>query len=368
MQTTSGTKINVLKEFNTVRISKTSASTSTSISQAKALIQAIVDEEVARLANTVTTVLQSSQINGSEGVKAIIGRGGSTIQGIQKTCGPALDINANVTDGTVTISGPRDVVDQATKLCKQAVFGESQQSVKLGSRLAMNIVLGKEYKSIQQLQTSTGAKLDMDKDKFVLKISGSSKAVDAAHQAVNQLLERCRGTTMEIPPANVGAVYGKAGSTIRNIQDRTGAFVEVVDAGTAGGGMAKCTIMGEPAAVEQARLLVVKAMSNEIELKPGQVMETIALGSAVSAVIGRGGSKIKELESTCQVELNVNSETNECRIVGKEANVSKAKEAVEAIIQPILAAEEAERQATIAAESGDSAWQAYEIPPDEAAW
>jgi rRNA processing protein Krr1/Pno1 len=346
------------------------------------MVQALLDEQAAIMANSKTVTLESSEINGQAGVKAIIGRSGQTIQSILQACnenssngiggvpGQSVKINANVEAGTVEISGPKALVDKAVKLCKQAVFGETQATMKLESRSAMNLVFGnKDYKTIQQLQSSTGAKLDMDKETFTLKISGKREEVDAARAAVASLLQRCKGVTIDIKAADVGAVYGKGGSTIRNIQDKTGAIIEVQQQSSPSDSDAavKCVIMGEPDAVTQARQLIAKALAREVELKPGQVAETLNLGGATTAaVIGRGGSKIKELETAHSVSLNVNGDV--CKIVGNKANVKAAKEAIETIIEPILAAEAAQKQATIAAETGDSAWQGFDIPPEEDGW
>lgn len=385
----SGAKLDVLKntpEFglNRVRISPSKDSNgdaSASIAKAVEMVQVLLDERAAIVANSKTVKLSSSDINGKTGVKAIIGRKGETIQSILKECngetngsaaaGQVVKINASVDEGTVEISGPKILVDKAVKLCKQAVFGENQATVKLTSRSAMNIVFGKDFRTIQQLQSSSGAKLDMDKDTLTLKISGKKEEVDAAKKAVTSMLDRYRGITMDIKSSDVGAVYGKGGSTIRNIQDKTGAFIEVQQqpssAASDGESMVKCTIMGEPDACAQAVILINKAMSRELDLKPGEVAETLDLGgAATAAVIGKGGSKIKELETAHKVQLNVNGDA--CQMVGKEANVKAVKEAIHAIIDPIVSAQAAEKEATKAAESGDSTWQAYDEPPEEDGW
>jgi rRNA processing protein Krr1/Pno1 len=385
---TSGARLDILKNTpsfgqNSVRITiGDGEDPTTCIAKAVEMVQALLDEQAAIMANSKTVTLESSEINGQAGVKAIIGRSGQTIQSILQACnenssngigsvpGQSVKINANVEAGTVEISGPKALVDKAVKLCKQAVFGETQATMKLESRSAMNLVFGnKDYKTIQQLQSSTGAKLDMDKETFTLKISGKREEVDAARAAVASLLQRCKGVTIDIKAADVGAVYGKGGSTIRNIQDKTGAIIEVQQQSSPSDSDAavKCVIMGEPDAVTQARQLIAKALAREVELKPGQVAETLNLGGATTAaVIGRGGSKIKELETAHSVSLNVNGDV--CKIVGNKANVKAAKEAIETIIEPILAAEAAQKQATIAAETGDSAWQGFDIPPEEDGW
>jgi len=364
---TSGAKLDILKNTpepgqNMVRITATSQD---AIATAMEMVQTILAEEEARKANSKSVTLGPSDINGSDGVKAIIGRKGATIQEIEKTCA-GVKVDANVDGGSVTVKGPKDMVDKAVQLCKNAVFGEAQGNVKLDSRSAVNIIFGKDFGTIRQLQTSTGAKLDIDKETNVLKISGKVEEVAAAKQAVQALLTRCRGVTMEIKAADIGAVYGKAGSNIRQIQDRTGAFVEVNQA--AGADVAKCTIMGEPDAVEAARQAVVRAVAREVELKPGEVAETLDLGVGTPAVIGRAGSTVKDLEKTHKVQLNVNSDSNVCRIVGKQANVTSAKEAIQAIIEPILKAEEAKKQADLEAEAGDSTWQLTALPADVDGW
>jgi rRNA processing protein Krr1/Pno1 len=384
---TSGARLDVLKNTpsfgqNSVRItSGDGEDPNTCIAKAVEMVQALLDEQAAIVANSKTVTLESSEINGQAGVKAIIGRSGQTIQNILQTCnenssngvgggpGQIVKINANVEAGTVEISGPKALVDKAVKLCKQAVFGETQTTMKLESRLAMNLVFGGDYKTIQQLQSSTGAKLDMDKETFTLKMSGKREEVDAAHAAVKSLLQRCKGVTIDIKAADVGAVYGKGGGTIRNIQDKTGAIIEVQQQSSSSDSdaLVKCVIMGEPDSVTQARQLIAKALAREVELKPGQVAETLKLsGAATAAVIGRGGSKIKELETAHSVSLNVNGDV--CKIVGNKANVKAAKEAIETIIEPILATEAAQKQATLAAETGDSAWQGFDIPPEEEGW
>ncbi|KAL3920039.1 MAG: hypothetical protein SGILL_003456 [Bacillariaceae sp.] len=376
----SGAKLDILKNvpsfgLNRVRITADKGGSEDSISKAVEMVQAILDEQAAIVANSKTVTLSSGDINGKDGVKKIIGRKGETIQNILQTCnsqanGQLVKINANVDAGTVEISGPKVLVDKAAKLCKQAVFGEAQATIKLTSRSAMNIIFGKDFKMIRQLQDTTGARLDMDKEKLTLKLSGKQSEVDAARSQVLSLLSRCKGISMDIKASDVGAVYGKGGATIRAIQDKTGAFIEVAQGSTTnadGEATVKCNIMGEPGACAQALVSINKALAREVELKPGEIADSLTLGgAATAAVIGKGGSKVKELQSTHKVTINVNADV--CQIIGKKADVEAAKAAIEAIIKPIRDAVEAQNQATKAAEAGDSAWQASAVPADEDGW
>jgi len=172
---------------------------------------------------------------------------------------------------------------------------------------------------------------------------------------VEQWMEYCKGETVEIEANKVGAVYGKQGQTIRRIQERTGAFVEVNDDGKKGKEMIPCRILGEPEAVKEALVLFQKALDGEIELKPGEVMETMELSVGAPAVIGRGGSKIRELEAAHSVKLKINSESV-CNIVGKPAAVAETKATIEKIIAPLLEEHKAKLEAERLAAQGDPNW------------
>mmetsp|Transcript_29542 Transcript_29542/g.41354 ORF Transcript_29542/g.41354 Transcript_29542/m.41354 type:complete len:528 (-) Transcript_29542:257-1840(-) len=367
IENTSGAKLDILKNTpvpnqNTVRIT---ADSEQNIAQAMEMVQSILDAEAKRKANLKSVTLTSADIKGPDGVKAIIGRGGQNIKEIQSQC-DGVKFDADVEQGTVIIAGPKDMVDKAITLCKNAVFGETQDSMDLKTRSAVNIVFGKEFATIRGLQNTTGAKLDVEKGGTVLKFSGKADQVAAAREAVKELLKQCAGVIMSLKASDIGAVYGKAGANIRRIQDRTGAFVEVDQ--PVGSDVARCTIMGEPASVEEARKMIQRAIDGEIELKPGQILETMNLGIATPAVIGRAGTRVKELERAHSVQINVNSESGVCRIVGMPKAVESARNAITAITEPLILAEEAKKEADRAAEAGDSAWQGSTVPADEDGW
>merc|ERR1712048_871808 len=132
---------------------------------------------------------------------------------------------------------------------------------------------------------------------------------------------------MELEASKIGAVFGKGGGNLRKIQERTGAHVEIVQ----NGGMGTCKIVGEPDAVKGAQVMIQKSLNGEIELKAGEVQEFVELSVGTSAVIGRGGSNILELEKTHGVKINVQNTLGTCSIVGKKTAVVGAKAAIEAI-------------------------------------
>lgn len=316
-----------------LKITGTESAIAVAMEKVQAILETYKDEKARATAHTKT--LEGKEINGSDGVKAIIGKGGATIQSIQSKT--ECKIDANVELAKVVITGPsEDQVSKAATFCMHAVFGESQHVMDLKSVSMVMVVYGKDYQKIRQMQDESGAKLDIEKGTTTLKISGPSEAVTKARNMVQQWIDFCQGESIQIEANKVGAVYGKGGATVRRIQDRTGAFIEVNDQGKKGRELVPCNILGEPQAVKEAKDMVLKALDGEIELQPGEVQEKMDLDVGAPAVIGRGGSRIRELETTFKVKMVVNGDSGICRIAGKKENVAKAKAEIEKIIAPLL--------------------------------
>ena len=236
--------------------------------------------------------------------------------------------------------------------------------MELGSRNAVNLVYGPSFATIRSLQDATGCKLDIARGTTQLKLAGSAEAVATASARVRALLDANRGLEMTIENSKVGAVYGKGGETLRSIQDRTGTQIDVVRGPT----HAQVKIMGTADTAARARSMLQRAIDGEVELKPGEVAEEVELGSATAAVIGRGGSKAKELEKLHGVKLNVRSELQKARVVGKPAQVEAAVKDIVAIAKPIMDAESAQKEADEEVETGESAWQVETGGDDAEGW
>jgi len=309
--------------------------------------QAILAMEAERKANEA----EERVTWGPGAIKAVIGRGGANIRATQEATGVRID--ADVDAGTLVIVGPADKVSTALTMCHNAAFGEVQDVMELGSRNAVNLVYGPSFQTIQSLQDSTGCKLDITRGSTTLKLAGSSEAVAEASAQIRALLEANRGFEMTIENSKVGAVYGKGGETLRSIQDRTGTQIDV----SRGPTHATVSVMGTTDASTRARNMLQRAIDGEVELQPGEVAEEVELGSATAAIIGRGGSNVAELEKRHGVKINVRSEFQKARVVGKPDKVAGAVKAIMATAQPILDAEEAQRKADEEQQNGKSAWQ-----------
>lgn len=329
LQTLTGARLDIAKGVYPPQLRITG--TEIEIAYATEEVQSLLSAKANETAHSIT--LSGTSIKGPDGVKAIIGRGGSTIQEIQSTTG--CQLNASVDTATVVISGPtQDAVNRAVTMCTNAVFGATNATVDLGSRSMVFMICGPNFTNLQKVQRESGARLDVERGGTILTISGDADHVDNAKRTVEQLMTQYGGATMELEASKIGAVFGKGGTNVRKIQERTGAHIEIVQKNE--GGIATCKIVGEPDAVKEAQIMIQKSLSGEIELKPGEVQESVELGVGTSAVIGRGGSKISELEKTHGVKINVQNTSGTCSIVGKKAAVEGAKTAIEAIVQPLI--------------------------------
>jgi len=354
LQQTSGAKFHLNRQTNVLTISGMEDAVQLGLAAAQSILAAEAERKANESAERVTW--------GSDAIKAVIGRKGATIKATQEATGCRID--ADVEAGTLVIVGPTDQVAIALTMCNNAAFGEVQEVLELGSRNAVNLVYGPNFQTIRSMQDATGAKLDIARGTTTLKLAGSSEAVAEATAQIRALLEANRGFEMTIENSKVGAVYGKGGETLRSIQDRTGTQIDV----SRGPTHATVSVMGTVEASSRARNMLQRAIDGEVELQPGEVAEEIELGNATAAVIGRGGSNVAALEKTHGVKINVRSELQKARVVGKPDKVAAAAKAITAIAKPILDAEEAQKKADEDVQSGESAWQVNAAADDTDGW
>jgi len=354
LQTSTGAKFHLNRTTNILTISGSDEAVQLGLVAAQSILDAVAERKANETTESVTW--------GSDAMKAVIGRGGANIRAVEEVTGVRID--ADVDAGTLVIVGPSHQVSAAITMCHNAAFGEVQDILELGSRNAVNLVYGPNFATIRSLQDSTGCKLDIARGSTVLKLAGSSEAVAEATSRIRALLESNRGFEMIIENSKVGAVYGKSGETLRSIQERTGTLVDV----SRGPTHATVSVMGTVEASARARNMLQRAIDGEVELQPGEVAEEIELGSATAAVIGRGGSNIAELEKRHGVKINVRSEFQKARVVGKPEKVQSAVKDITAIAKPILDAEKAQKKAEDALQTGESAWQVVGGADDADGW
>jgi hypothetical protein len=143
-----------------------------------------------------------------------------------------------------------------------------------------------------------------------------------------------------IPARAAGAVIGRGGATIRQIQARTGAHVDVPREDDAGGASIRTVVItGTPAACEAARAEVLAALAggDANALPPGHVAFHAGIpDDRAGALIGKGGATIRDLQDRtgCRVSVAATADATGLRLVaitGPLPGVELAKAELEAI-------------------------------------
>ena len=352
LQESTGAKFHLNRGTNMLTISGLENAVQLGLAAARSILAAEAEKKASEVEESVTW--------GFDAIKAVIGRGGANIRATQEATGTRID--ADVDSGTLVIVGSADQVAIALTMCKNAAFGEVNEVIELCSRNAVNLIFGQNFQTIRSLQDSTGCKLDIARGSTTLKLSGSSDAVAKAKANIHALLDTNRGFEMTIEVSKVGAVYGKGGETLRSIENKTGTQIDVVRGPT----HATISVMGTAEASGRARNMLQRAIDGDVELKPGEVAEEISLGLATAAVIGRGGSNVALLEKKHGVKVNVRSELQKARVVGKPNNVAEAVKEIDAIVKPIMKRAEDQKKVDDAVKAGDSEWQIKSQQADDA--
>jgi far upstream element-binding protein len=236
-------------------------------------------------------------------VGKVIGRGGETIKDLQARSGCRIQINQALPEGQprlITITGTPDAVPIAFQLVKEVM--DSAPGSAMGG--------------------GAGAH------------SGASGAMGGASQVV------------DCDPGLVGRVIGRGGETIRDLQARSGARVQI-DQNFPAGQPRKITITGTPETVQLAVRLLNDVMENGPNSgsggggggggppQDGSVQEIIACEKAmVGRIIGHKGETINELQqrSGCRIQIDQNVPDHEPRkiiISGTMENVPKGVAAVQ---------------------------------------
>jgi rRNA processing protein Krr1/Pno1 len=215
-------------------------------------------------------------------------------------------------------------------------------------------------------QEETGARFDIDPVAKALTISGAKEQVAKAAALVRQtLVSNSCELDVAVQEADVGAVVGKGGVTIKQIQAESGASLEI-QRGFAGS-LSIVKLIGTAQQVAAAKQLVEKCVSREPELKAGEVCETLELGGAVGLVIGSAGAAVKQLQEETGAKVDILRGCGTCKVFGAPEAVAVAKAKIE---EKMAAHADREAKAAAAAEAAaaNGGWEAAAAPPGAEDW
>ncbi|XP_078502340.1 far upstream element-binding protein 3 isoform X1 [Lissotriton helveticus] len=199
----------------------------------------------------------------------------------------------------------------------------------------VGFIIGRGGEQISRIQAESGCKIQIAPDSGGMPerpcvLTGMIESIEQAKRLLGQIVDRCRngpgfhsdldGTStiqeILIPASKVGLVIGKGGETIKQLQERTGAKMIMIQDGPLPTGADKpLRITGDPYKVQQARDLVLEIIREKDQADfrglrtdfasrvPGSSIEVSVPRFAVGIVIGRNGEMIKKIQNDAGVRI-----------------------------------------------------------------
>lgn len=239
----------------------------------------------------------------------IIGKGGENVARLQAQTGARLQIQRETelapgqTMRSISISAP---TNKAAADCK---------------RFIENIV------SEKTCQINGGSSTQHHKD-----MQRVQEAIDAGHEHV----------IVKIPDEDVGLVIGKSGSTIKSLQERTGAAIQVLPSSDSDGYRTVNVTHPTTSGAMQAKAMIediLKSKSQKSqEIMPQTTIEVEIPDSDVGLCIGRQGSVIRYMQQTTGTNIQIPPHCNPgemhrvAKVSGTEENCKKVREMIKRIV------------------------------------
>ncbi|XP_017839375.1 far upstream element-binding protein 2 isoform X2 [Drosophila busckii] len=253
--------------------------------------------------------------------------------------------------------------------------------------------------TLSHLEVESGAKLELMQDQErVITLRGSRENCTKARDMLQQMVTRNGGNvncevllTINMPPpgpggyppyqeimipgAKVGLVIGKGGDTIKQLQEKTGARMIIIQDGPNQELIKPLRISGVPQKVEHAKQMVLDLIAQKDAMtlqqaqgagggrsggaggggggndqgfnnfnngNGGESVEVFVPKIAVGVVIGKGGDMIRKIQTECGCKLQFIQGKNDemgdrrCVIQGTRQQVEDAKRTIDGLIENVM--------------------------------
>ncbi|XP_039902587.1 far upstream element-binding protein 3-like isoform X1 [Pelmatolapia mariae] len=198
----------------------------------------------------------------------------------------------------------------------------------------VGFIIGRGGEQITRIQLESGCKIQIAPEGGGLmerpcSLTGTPESIEQAKRLLAQIVDRCRNgpgfhgdgeggasvQEMLIPASKVGLVIGRGGDTIKQLQERAGVKMMMIQDGPMPTGADKpLRISGDPYKVQAARELVLEVIrEKDGDFRSGRSDFGARLGGtsldvpvprfAVGIVIGRNGEMIKKIQNDAGVRI-----------------------------------------------------------------
>ncbi|XP_046815607.1 far upstream element-binding protein 3 isoform X1 [Vespa crabro] len=257
----------------------------------------------------------------------------------------------------------------------------------------VGLIIGRGGEQITRLQSETGCKIQMAPEgglpERVCTLTGSREAVNRAKELVLSIVNQRSRTEgigdinmsgssggmighpgfveIMIPGPKVGLIIGKGGETIKQLQEKSGAKMVVIQEGPSQEQEKPLRITGDPQKVEYAKQLVYELIAEkEMQMfhrgarggdrggnytsdsnfshasTSNDGVEVLVPRAAVGVVIGKGGDMIKKIqaETGARVQFQQGREDGpgdrKCLLSGKHQAVEQARQRIQELIDSVM--------------------------------
>uniref|UniRef100_A0A4W5PCM3 K Homology domain-containing protein n=1 Tax=Hucho hucho TaxID=62062 RepID=A0A4W5PCM3_9TELE len=202
----------------------------------------------------------------------------------------------------------------------------------------VGFIIGRGGEQISRMQQESGCKIQIAPDSGGMPdrsvtLTGSPDSIQAAKRLLTEIVDKGRPTPafhhndaggpgmsvqeMLVPASKAGLVIGKGGETIKQLQERAGVKMVMIQEGPQNTGADKpLRISGEPFKVQQAKEMVMELIREQgFREQRGEYGSRMGGGGggrsllvpvprfAVGIVIGRNGEMIKKIQSDTGVRI-----------------------------------------------------------------
>ncbi|XP_042200617.1 far upstream element-binding protein 2 isoform X2 [Callorhinchus milii] len=216
----------------------------------------------------------------------------------------------------------------------------------------VGLIIGRGGEQINRIQQESGCKVQIAPDsggmpERIVSLTGNPEAIQTAKMLLDEIVSRGRGgppgggggsvggpphdatngqngsiQEIMIPAGKAGLVIGKGGETIKQLQERAGVKMILIQDGSQNSNVDKpLRIIGDPFKVQQARDMVMEILHereqggfgdrNEFNPRPGNPGVGAGIGGidipvprhSVGIVIGRSGEMIKKIQNDAGVRI-----------------------------------------------------------------
>ncbi|KKZ68003.1 hypothetical protein EMCG_06345 [[Emmonsia] crescens] len=256
----------------------------------------------------------------------------------------------------------------------------------------VGLIIGRQGESLRRIESDTGTRIqfldnaDPSSSVRLCKITGSRAARGDAKAEITRIISESSasrsGTRPDrpgqmppkatsqppqddedavrimVPDRTVGLIIGRGGETIRDLQERSGCHVNIVNENKSINGLRPVNLIGSPEATERAKNFILeivesdtRQLANPTQREPRPTYGGDPAGGgpggpgaggekindmmfippdAVGMIIGKGGDTIKEMQAVTGCRINIQSPAGrdaerEVTLVGSRGAIEEAK-------------------------------------------